>query len=104
MKGNIRGIYLHYKKNYYEVIDRAIHTETNESLVVYRALYGNYGLFVRPEIMFFENIITSDGQSVPRFKLIKLLDPLPIAEYDNESNDQLLEVYGVNSSSTNFNE
>lgn len=46
------GIYRHYKGNEYEVIGIAKHSETEELLVVYRALYGEYGLWVRPLSMF----------------------------------------------------
>lgn len=61
------GIYTHYKGNEYEVIDIATHSETEEKLVVYRTLYGNYDLWVRPVAMFTESI-TVDGQSTPRFR------------------------------------
>lgn len=50
------GIYQHYKGQQYEVIGLACHSETEEPLVVYRALYGNYGLWVRPASMFLETI------------------------------------------------
>lgn len=64
------GIYRHYKGNFYEVIGMAQHSETEESMVVYRALYGEYGLWVRPAVMFTENV-THDGVSMPRFALVK---------------------------------
>ena len=54
------GIYVHYKGNEYEVIDIATHSETEEQLVVYRALYGERGLWVRPLGMFDE--IMNDGR------------------------------------------
>ena len=60
------GRYRHYKGNYYEVIGAARHSETDELLVVYRSLYGERGLWVRPEAMF-EETVTVDGRSVPRF-------------------------------------
>lgn len=50
------GKYKHFKGNYYEVIGLAIHTETNEEMVVYKALYGEYGLFVRPAKMWNEEV------------------------------------------------
>lgn len=46
------GFYRHYKGNKYEVIGIASHSETEEQLVVYRALYGEMGLWVRPLEMF----------------------------------------------------
>lgn len=48
--------YRHFKGNLYKVIGIAIHTETEEKMVVYQAQYGNYGLFVRPYHMFAEEI------------------------------------------------
>ena len=56
------GLYRHYKGNDYEVVGVAAHSETEEALVVYRALYGEFGLWVRPLAMF-EQLV--DG--VPRF-------------------------------------
>ncbi len=61
------GIYTHYKGNEYLVIDIATHSETEEQLVVYKTLYGNYDLWVRPLDMFTESI-TIDNQEVPRFR------------------------------------
>ena len=70
-KPNIqRGIYRHYKGNLYEVVDMARHSETEEWLVVYRALYGEYGLWVRPASLSIE-MVAYDGQSIPRFQLIQ---------------------------------
>lgn len=56
----VRGIYQHYKGAYYEVLDVARHSETEEPLVVYRALYGEYGLWCRPLDMFMESVITNE--------------------------------------------
>ncbi|MBU5617362.1 DUF1653 domain-containing protein [Psychrobacter sp. TAE2020] len=67
-----QGIYQHYKGNEYQVLHTAQHSETEESLVVYRCLYGEYGVWVRPLSMFAETV-THDGKQVPRFKLIKAL-------------------------------
>jgi len=64
-----KGRYRHYKGGEYYVIGCAIHSETGESVVVYRALYGDQQLWVRPESMFLENVLI-DGQSVPRFLYI----------------------------------
>lgn len=60
------GRYRHYKGNEYEVLGVARHSETMEDLVVYRALYGEYGLWVRPLSMFTETV-ERDGVTVPRF-------------------------------------
>lgn len=67
------GIYEHYKGNLYQVLHIAKHSETEEELVVYRALYQAYGVWVRPLAMFAETVEV-DGEAVPRFKLIKPLD------------------------------
>ena len=64
------GIYEHFKGNRYEVIGIARHSETLEELVVYRALYGNNDLWVRPLSMFLEEV-EYNGQKVLRFKKIK---------------------------------
>ena len=63
------GEYEHYKGNRYEVIGVAKHSETLEEMVVYRALYGEHGLWVRPLEMFSETI-KIEGKLVPRFKYI----------------------------------
>lgn len=60
------GRYRHYKGHDYEVIGVARHSETEESFVVYRALYGERGLWVRPAAMFLDSV-TVDGRSVLRF-------------------------------------
>ena len=65
-----QGIYRHYKGSLYQVLHTAQHSETEESLVVYRCLYGEYGVWVRPFTMFAETV-TVDGKQVPRFELIK---------------------------------
>ncbi|WP_280563865.1 MULTISPECIES: DUF1653 domain-containing protein [unclassified Chromohalobacter] len=64
----VPGIYRHYKGASYEVLGVAQHSETEESLVVYRALYGDYGLWVRPLTMFCETVEVA-GEPVPRFEL-----------------------------------
>ena len=61
------GYYRHYKGKEYEVIGVARHSETLEELVVYRALYGQGGLWVRPLAMFTESVEV-DGNAVPRFR------------------------------------
>ncbi|WP_201592492.1 DUF1653 domain-containing protein [Psychrobacter fozii] len=65
-----QGIYRHYKGSLYQVLHTAQHSETEESLVVYRCLYGEYGVWVRPLAMFTETV-TVEGKQVPRFDLIK---------------------------------
>lgn len=65
------GVYRHYKGNLYEVIGVARHSETEEPLVVYRALYGSFGLWVRPAQMFAETVV-DEGQTVLRFTCIQL--------------------------------
>ena len=60
------GIYRHFKGNRYEVIGIANHSETMEPMVVYRALYGEYGLWVRPASMWNE-IIDKPEYRGPRF-------------------------------------
>ena len=60
------GLYRHYKGMFYEVIGTARHTETEEVLTLYRALYGEKGLWVRPAAMFNEEVVV-DGVRQPRF-------------------------------------
>ena len=66
----VPGIYRHYKGPLYEVTGVAHHSESEEALVVYRALYGDYGLWVRPLTMFCEQVSVSD-EPVARFALEK---------------------------------
>lgn len=63
------GLYRHYKGKYYQVIGVAKHSETEEELVVYRALYGTFDLWVRPLKMFMEQI-ERNGSLVSRFELV----------------------------------
>ena len=63
------GKYRHFKGGEYQVIDIARHSETEEWLVVYRPLYGEQGLWVRPLEMFVESI-EWQGKSVTRFTKI----------------------------------
>lgn len=62
------GIYRHYKGQRYRVLGIAQHSETMEQVVVYQALYGDYGLWVRPAAMFCETV-ELDGEPIPRFAL-----------------------------------
>lgn len=72
------GIYRHYKGQRYRVLGTARHSETMEPLVVYQALYGEHGLWVRPAAMFCETI-ELDGEPIARFAL---------EQADSEPNDK----------------
>ena len=63
------GRYRHFKGNEYEVIGIAKHSETTEEMVVYRALYGEHGLWVRPASMWNETV-ERDGKVYQRFTYI----------------------------------
>ena len=63
------GVYQHYKGNYYQVTSFARHSETLEKLVVYQALYDNYGMWVRPLNIFLEKVLIN-GEKVARFKFV----------------------------------
>ena len=64
------GTYIHYKNGkHYRVIDIVRHSETEEWMVLYRAEYGDYGLWVRPLKNFLEQV-SLGGQLVPRFKYL----------------------------------
>ena len=63
------GKYRHFKGNEYEVIAVARHSETLEDMVVYRALYGEKGIWVRPLKMWNETV-EKDGKKVKRFEYI----------------------------------
>ena len=63
------GRYRHFKGNEYEVLGMARHSETEEEMVVYRALYGERGLWVRPAAMWLETV-TRDVVTKPRFTYI----------------------------------
>ncbi|MDD6144658.1 MAG: DUF1653 domain-containing protein [bacterium] len=60
------GVYRHFKGNRYELLYVAKHSETLEPMVVYRALYGDGGIWVRPASMWDEHV-DKDGYSGPRF-------------------------------------
>lgn len=62
-----KGRYQHFKGNFYEVVDVALSSETQEPFVVYRALYGEHGLWIRPLAMF-EETIERDGKQFKRFQ------------------------------------
>lgn len=61
------GLYRHYKGMLYQVIDTVRHSETLEPMTLYRALYGQHGLWVRPAAMFEEKVVI-DGVLRPRFE------------------------------------
>ena len=65
----VGGRYRHYKGNEYTVLGVARHSETLEEMVVYRALYGEGGLWVRPASMWNE-VVTHEGKAVRRFEFI----------------------------------
>lgn len=64
------GVYAHYKGGKYEVIDLVKHSETEEMLVLYRPLYGDKGLWVRPLDMFQETVEV-DGEKRLRFSFVE---------------------------------
>jgi hypothetical protein len=63
------GRYRHYKGGEYDVVGTVRHSETLESMTLYRALYGQMGLWVRPATMFNESVVI-EGVQQPRFKRI----------------------------------
>jgi hypothetical protein len=64
------GVYRHYKGPEYRVFGVARHSETEQQVVFYQALYGEFGLWVRPLEMFLESVEV-DGEQVPRFALVR---------------------------------
>jgi len=68
------GLYRHYKGNLYEVLDTVRHSETLEPMTLYRALYGDKGLWVRPAAMFAETVVI-DGVQQARFARVADNDP-----------------------------
>jgi hypothetical protein len=65
-----KGTYKHYKNNLYRVLDVATHSESLDQLVVYKPLYGEGKLWVRPIEMFNEEVVV-DGKSVKRFTFVE---------------------------------
>ena len=70
------GLYRHYKGNLYEVLDTVRHSETLEPLTLYRALYGDRGLWVRPTAMFAEEVHIQGVQQA-RFAKVAETSPAP---------------------------
>ena len=64
------GVYRHYKGHDYQVFNLVRHSETEQALVVYRCLYGDFSWWVRPLDMFQETV-EIDGQTVARFAYVK---------------------------------
>lgn len=64
------GKYRHYKGNEYEVMAIGKHSETLEDVVIYRALYGAFKIWVRPLLMWNDIIVLDDGTEVKRFEFI----------------------------------
>jgi len=64
-----KGKYKHYKGNMYEVLDVARHSETEEWMVVYKTLYGDFSIWVRPYDMFV-SMVEVEGVMVERFKRV----------------------------------
>ena len=64
-----KGIYMHFKGNRYQLLDVAKHSETLEEMVVYKALYGDGGVWVRPASMWNETV-ERDGATYKRFTYI----------------------------------
>ena len=63
------GVYQHFKGKFYLVIGTAIHSETDEQMVVYQPLYGEQRWFVRPLAMFLEKVM-KEGEEVQRFRWV----------------------------------
>lgn len=64
------GKYQHFKGQYYQVIDTVTHSETQETLVLYKPLYGEQALWVRPIKMFLEEV-EHEGKVQPRFAFVE---------------------------------
>ena len=67
------GIYRHWKGKEYQLLCIATHSETLEPMVVYRALYGERGVWVRPAAMWSQTVETGDGPG-PRFQWVREAD------------------------------
>ena len=86
------GRYRHFKGNEYEVIGTAKHSETLEEMVVYRALYGEFGLWVRPAKMW-EETVERDGKTYIVRKRIGYTDNILVKVLKNTENYSIIENY-----------
>ncbi|MCD9459373.1 DUF1653 domain-containing protein [Marinibactrum halimedae] len=77
------GQYRHFKGKDYLVLDLAKHSETDELMVVYRCLYGDYVLSVRPLSLFSETVEVN-GEPVERFEFVKALSHEDVAELSSK--------------------
>ena len=67
----LNGTYRHYKDKLYKVLHIAKHSETEEELGIYQALYGDFGIWAQPLEMFLEDVTLPDGSVVKRFALVE---------------------------------
>ncbi len=74
------GLYRHYKGQNYQVFGIAHHSETREPLVVYRCLYGDHSLWVRPLAIFSETVEVA-GEEIPRFQFVRPLSEADLQDY-----------------------
>lgn len=80
MELKIKGVYKHFKGDYYLVEDVAIHSETREKYVVYRALYGDTGLYIRPYDMFTSKVDKEKYPNVEQEYRFELQDIKSVAK------------------------